>query len=332
MTGFPTLDSFAAALLVIIGTVVFANIARAISRRLPNTRHVGLAQVVRELAPTATNLIYVIGLKLFVDVAPLSEGPARWLSAIAYVLTVLIVLNLIRRAAMMAIEWPALRSQTSDTLQKGFIPLFRNLVTLFVFFSGVIMVMRYFNYDVLSLLTALGVGSLAVGLAAKDTLSNMISGFTLIIDRNLHPGDRINLGGSVGDVEEIGLRSTRIKTGDGNTLIVPNAELVNTKILNLSLPSRAVGCSTQIRVPYSVPFQKVREICLSSIDSVAKRDRNHGTWVNLSSIGEGYQQISMGFWVAEVDHVGGAVSDLNEKLLQSLQKEGIALHAPQAQS
>jgi MscS family membrane protein len=283
-----------------------------------------------ELAPPLSNLIYVIGLRVFAEVAPLSSKLDSWLDSFIYVIAVVIVLHIIRRAALVGIEWSSARSTNSRTLQQGFIPLLRNLITLFVFFTGAIMVLKRFNYDVMSLLTALGVGSLAVGLAAKETLSNMISGFTLIIDRNLRPGDRINLGGSVGDVEEIGLRSTRLKMGDGNTLIVPNSDLVNTKLLNLSMPSRESSCSSNFKVPYNVPFARIKAACTETLAQVEKCNQSRSKWINLSAVTDGYQSITVGFWLKEMDDQGAALTDFHEKLLARFEREQIPLYVPPA--
>lgn len=278
--------------------------------------------IIKHLAPSISQLIYLVGLRVFTDVAPLSPKIKLWLDNGIYLLTVIVFLTLTRRAALLAIEWSSLRSPNSSTLQQGFIPLMRNVITLFVLISGGIMVLKHFDYDVLSLLTALGVGSLAVGLAAKDTLSNMISGFTLIIDRNLRPGDRVRLGtdSAVGEVDEIGLRSTRLKMGDGNMLIVPNAELVNTKILNLSMPGHEVVCSTSLPIPFSVPFPKVREICLATLKDSKKinLDRSHSVY--LSGLEKGVQTVTLSFWVNDLGDQGEALSDLHEKLLQKLRE------------
>ena len=83
-------------------------------------------------------------------------------------------------------------------------PLIEKIVFIFIFLTGLIIVLKHFNYDILSLVTALGVTSLAIGLAAKDTLANMISGFTLMLDRPFRVGDRVQLAsGEIGDVVEI---------------------------------------------------------------------------------------------------------------------------------
>ncbi len=281
-----------------------------------------------ELAPSIANLVYILGLRVFAEVAPLTPKLEKSVDSIIYVLAVVIALGMIRRAAMIALEWSVMRTTQSRTLQLGFIPLVRNLITVFIFFSGAIMVLKRFDYDVLSLLTALGVGSLAVGLAAKDTLANMISGFTLIIDRNLRPGDRINLGGQIGDVDEIGLRTTRLRTGDGNMLVVPNSELVNSKIFNLSMPSREASCSTTLRIPLDSSFAQFKAICIDVVGEVEKANLSRGIGVNLTSLMEGYQAVTVGFWVRDFEDTGEALTAFNDKLLARLNREKFSLFRP----
>ncbi|MGZ3707905.1 MAG: mechanosensitive ion channel domain-containing protein, partial [Bdellovibrionota bacterium] len=123
---------------------------------------------------------------------------------------------------------------------------------------------------------------------------------------------------------EIGLRSTRIRTGDGNMLIVPNSELVNTRILNLSMPSREMICSSSFRVPYTVSFARVKAIALATVDEVSHAS-GRGKWVNLAGLAQGYQTVTAGFWIREMNDAGAAVSLFNERLLERLQAEKIEL-------
>ena len=319
------LDGWMHPLWILSGTLFMTWTTRLALRKLHQDRG---WHFIRELAPSISNIILLVGLRLATDTAPLSGRIEKWIEGILYILTVLIFLNLVQKAALIGMRWSTSKALNSKTLQLGFLPLLRNLITLFVFFTGSIMILKHFKYDVMSLVTALGVGSLAVGLASKDTLSNMISGFILIIDRNLHPGDRVNLNGNVGDVREIGLRSTQIQLGDGNTLIVPNSDLVNNKLLNLSIPSRELVCSTQIRIPYSVPFSQVSEICFSLLKEIDLVSQKKAAGVNLVSLTEGYQLLQISFWVTEMDNSGSALSQFNEQLLAQLQKENIPLAPP----
>jgi small-conductance mechanosensitive channel len=310
-------------IVTLISTFLLVALTRSVLKRLGSERK---WHILHQLAPSISNVLYVIGLKLCIEFLPLNVRIETWLFHILYVFSILIYLTLARRAALLAIEWNAQKKSTAtESLQQGFLPLLKNMVTLFLFFTAGIMLLKHFSYDVMSLITALGVGSLAVGLAAKDTLSHMISGFILIIDQNLRPGDRINLSGTVGDVKEIGLRSTQIRVGDGNTLVVPNSELVNTKILNLSLPSRATSCTSSIRIPYDVPFQTIKIICLEVFQGLEQADQSRAPGVNLASISEGNQLITIGFWVNDFDKTGPVLTLFNEALLARLKQEKIPL-------
>jgi small-conductance mechanosensitive channel len=316
-----------AAICVLAATLVAASLTKRFLARVQPKGHFSF---LLPLLPSVASLLYIIGFKIVVEVAPLRARPQAWLDGTIYVVTVWILLSLARRAAIMATEWGVARASVSPTLQQGFVPLMRNLISIFIFAMGSIMLLKHFDYDVMSIITALGVGSLAIGLAAKDTLANMISGFTLIIDRNLTPGDRINLGGMVGDVEEVGLRSTRLRMGDGNTLIVPNSELVNTKILNLSLPSREGLCTSTFKVPYTETFEKIRAICLAALEELATNpecglSQAKKPAVLLSNLADGAQTITVSFWISDMNDAGNLQSAFNANALERMRREGVTL-------
>jgi small-conductance mechanosensitive channel len=319
----PILREWVLAINAIILTFVVAAGVGAFLRRWKDHKNLN---ALSRLARPMSYLVYPLGFRIAMDVAPLHPKLELWLQHIIYVMFVIAFINVIRQASMIAIEFSALKMpRGADTFQYGFIPLLRNAVTLLVFMMGGIMILKYFGYDVMSLVAALGVGSLAVGLAAKDTLSNMISGFTLIIDRNLRPGDKINLGGSVGVVDEIGLRSTRLNIRDGNVLIVPNQDLVNTKILNMTMEGPASACSTRFRVPIDVPFARIKAICEEIHPYVAKSVLEKGIWVQLANISEGNQLITTGFWVVDSDKTADALTDFHIRLVERLGREGIKI-------
>jgi small-conductance mechanosensitive channel len=118
--------------------------------------------------------------------------------------------------------------------------------------------------------------------------------------------------------------------GDGNMLIVPNSELVNTKILNLSMPSRETTASASFRVPADTPFARIREICLDVIAQVEKANASRGKWVNLAGIQDGALIINAGFWLREMDDSGAALTDFYDKLVARFRKENISFHAASA--
>lgn len=316
--------SWIVAFSVVAVTLLAVVAVRFLLSRFAKNKHFSPLQ---SLTPAISNLVLVVGLKMFAETAPLGEKLSTWLNASIYVFSVFLILWLVRRAVLVGMEWSAKRTQNPRMLEHGLVPLTRNLVTLFVFITGGIMVLSYFGYDVWSLVTALGVGSLAVGLAAKDILSHMFSGFILVMDRNIRAKDRINLGGTTGEVEEIGLRSTRIKLGNGNTLIVPNTELVNTKILNLSMPSRGGKCVLSLKLPLEVPFEKAKTLCLEESDKLRKLRTDQPRSVHLSSVGDGNQILTISFWIQDLSEESSVLSVYNRRLLDRMAEEQIKVVA-----
>lgn len=109
----------------------------------------------------------------------------------------------------------------------------KTLLTLFVVF-GVLMVVQSLGFDVKALLAGLGIGGLAFALAAQDTLANLFGSIVVAIDQPFKLGETVKIGGNTGTVEDIGLRSTKIRLVDRSLLIIPNRTVANEAITNLS--------------------------------------------------------------------------------------------------
>jgi MscS family membrane protein len=308
--------------LILVASPVLRKTLRWILKRVVRwTRWTPLLDTVERLSWVA----YPLALHLALENAPLSQSLSKPLFGTLYVAYVFIILGWAREFAFSTLDWSMRRAQPSQILKTGFVPLLRNTLTLLAGTLGLILVLQHFGFDVLSLVTALGVGSLAVGLAAKDTLSNMISGFTLIIDRNFQPGERISISGCSGEVEEIGLRSTRIRTPMGTTWIVPNAELVNTKILNLGTPSQGAQVTAQFRLTLDSSFSKARELAHSLTRELSSCDPGRPTSFWLQALNDGAQVVSVSFWVRTPAEADSALSAFFEKWIQNAPEQGLRL-------
>lgn len=150
-----------------------------------------------------------------------------------------------------------------------FQPLVSKLLNVIFALVGLMIVLRHFNHDIWHIVGALGIGSLAIGLAAQPTLSNMIAGFTILIDRPFKPGDRIRLSTQeTGDVIQIGMRSTHIKTLDGNMLIVPNSELSNSRVVNYNFPTRQGTQKVRFHFEPGANFEEIRSSLLRANEKI----------------------------------------------------------------
>ncbi len=124
-----------------------------------------------------------------------------------------------------------------------------------------IMVLAQLGFNITALVAGLGVAGIAVGFAARDTLENFISGVMILLDRPFNIGDNIVIGGTFGTVEEITLRSTRVRTPNNEIMVMPNTQMMNQPLLNHTM----VG-PLRIEVPFSIAYkeypQQARQIVL----------------------------------------------------------------------
>jgi MscS family membrane protein len=123
--------------------------------------------------------------------------------------------------------------QTEGRMDDQLVPVAIRIAKLFAGLVGLIFVMQNIGVDVSALIASLGVGGIAIALAAKDTLANVFGSVTIFTDRPFQVGDTVSIDGVIGTVEEVGLRSTRIRTPSNSLLSIPNATVANAKIDNL---------------------------------------------------------------------------------------------------
>ena len=148
------------------------------------------------------------------------------------------------------------RSET--TFDDQLVPLFRKSAKVFIGLLAFLLVAQNLGYSVSGLVAGLGIGGLAVALAAKDTIANLFGSVTILIDRPFRVGDWITLQGADGVVEEIGLRSTRIRTFAKTVISIPNEELANSTVENHTLmPKRRIKFN--VGVTYDATVGQMRE-------------------------------------------------------------------------
>ncbi len=119
--------------------------------------------------------------------------------------------------------------------KQQFIPFLNDLAMVFIIAGSTFVILgRVFQVDVMALITGLGLGGLALALAARETLENLFASFTIFLDLPFVVGDTIQAGNISGDVEKIGFRSTKLRAVDGNLIMIPNRLLTSQSLENLS--------------------------------------------------------------------------------------------------
>jgi small-conductance mechanosensitive channel len=129
-------------------------------------------------------------------------------------------------------------------------------------FLGFLFGLQFAGLDVTLIMATIGVGALAVIVSSQDTVANIIAGFVIIFDRPYRVGDRIAVGSTWGDVFDIGLRSTKIRTDDGVVVTIPNAELAKRDVYNYTIYDKMVMLRIPVGIAYEADFEKAKKLIL----------------------------------------------------------------------
>jgi small-conductance mechanosensitive channel len=212
--------------------------------------------------PLAVPSIYwciAAGLYLGMDV---SDLPGKYVLYCNKTIHVIIVLSMSIAAANVV------GSVYSAQMQKLDIPisstgLVGGVLKSAVIVIGMLIILGILGISVAPLITALGVGGLAVALALQDTLANLFAGFHLLIEKSIRVGDFIRLeSGHEGYVDDITWRTSRIKTLSNNTVMIPNKKLAQSEVVNYSLPQPEIGISVAVRVGYGADLDRVEGVLM----------------------------------------------------------------------
>ena len=218
--------------------------------------------LLKSLRKPAEFLVLVIGLSFMVKVLQLPQAPTD-LDGIAndgiqILLTFNIAwfcYNLISLFEHWLSHWAG---KTESTLDDQLIPFIRKTLRVFIVFMAILMLVQNLGYSISGLLASLGIGGLAVALAAKDSLSNIFGSLMILLDRPFMLGDWVKVGDMEGTIEEVGFRSTRIRTFAKTQITIPNSVLMNMSIDNFSrMPKRRIKMT--VGVTYATSPAQMRQ-------------------------------------------------------------------------
>jgi len=141
--------------------------------------------------------------------------------------------------------------------------LFVNVARIVIFVIGVLIILQSLGISITPLLTALGVGGLAVALALQPTLSNLFAGLQIIISKQVEPGDWVELNtGEKGYVTDISWRNTTIKDLPNNLIVIPNSVLANAIVRNYNKPEREMSVLIDVGVSYDSDLENVEQVTI----------------------------------------------------------------------
>jgi small conductance mechanosensitive channel len=188
----------------------------------------------------------------------LAELAANLIPKLSAALLIFLLFYIVYRILFNVIRRVLSRSKRVDVgLEALLTKTYRIVAMVFI----LVMVLDQLGLNVAALLAGLSIAGIAVGFAARDTLENFISGISILMDRPFRIGDNVQVDGTFGTVEEITLRSTRLRTLNNEIMVMPNIQMINQKLVNHTMLN-----TLRVEIPFGIAYkeypQEAREVVL----------------------------------------------------------------------
>lgn len=229
----------------------------------------------------------------------------------------------------------------AGSLDRQFVSLMSRSLRIFLVVVGTLSVAEsVFHQDIGAWLAGFGIAGLAVSLAAQDSLKHLFGSFTILAERSFRIGDRVISGGIDGTIEDIGFRSTRLRTSGGHLVTIPNSNMVNAPIENVSR-RQAMRRIVTLFIPGSTASEKVRQV-LDAVSGIFQDDElcapvaraatqsdDRKPQVRFEDIQENVLKLTVTYWYAPANDAGypDHVQRMNLRILDELDRIGVELVA-----
>ena len=217
---------------------------------------------------------------------------------------------------------------TENDLDDQILPIVQKGTNLIIWSVGIIVALNNAGYDVGAVLAGLGIGGLALAMAAKDTVSNFFGGVTIFVDQPFKLGDRVKVSGFDGTIEEIGIRSTRMRTLAGTLVTIPNSVFSDSSVENVSEePSRKV--SLNLGLPYDTTPDSMK-LAMSTLREIAASNDHleEKIVVSFNAFGDFAMNILFIYYIKKDADIMETQTEVNMEVLSSFNAAGLEFAFP----
>ncbi|MCD6186471.1 MAG: mechanosensitive ion channel family protein [Deltaproteobacteria bacterium] len=225
-------------------------------------------------------------------------------------------------------------SNTETKIDDILFDLLKKFSSIIFFVIVIIMALDVLGVNIMPFIAGAGVAGIAIGFAAKDTLSNLIAGILLIIDRPFEVGDRIEIwsapAGSAtwGDVIDVGLRATKIKTTDNIIIIIPNNEIMTRDIVNYTIITSKIRVRINVGVAYDSDIKKTRKVLLMVADAVPWVAKEPEPKVVVRNFGDSSVDLQLRVWIDDARKRMDTISYITDKIKDAFEEHDIEIPFP----
>lgn len=251
----------------------------------------------------------------------------------AHVFTFIFTLNvtwlIVRTIDAIIVEYlTPLVSKSESDLDDQLLPLLRKLFKIILWALGIVIGLNNVGFDVGAVIAGLGIGGLALALAAQDTVKNIFGGIMVYVDKPFKVKDRIKIGGFDGFVEEVGIRSTRLRTLEGRLVTLPNAQFSDQAVENVTLePSRKVV--TNLGLTYETSPDKM-ELAIKILEEIVdnSEDLESDRLVCFNNWGDFSMGILFIYYIKPTSDIFKTQTFINMAILKRFNAEGLDFAYP----
>jgi small-conductance mechanosensitive channel len=207
------------------------------------------------------------------------------------------------------------------------------LLKYFIYILGLLLVLEQLDIKLTLLLAGSAALLVGLGLGLQQTFNDFISGIIILAEGSLKKNDVVEVGGLIGKVHKINLRTSIIYTRDGINIIVPNHKFINENVINWSHNSRATRFRITVGVAYSSDEELVKEVlldCLSREDAIIKDNPEaYAIYVRIVDFGNSSIDFEALFWSKEIFLIEQVKSNIRFSILKAFRDKGIVIPFPQ---
>jgi small-conductance mechanosensitive channel len=332
-TSHPLFQTLLILVVAVIGAVIVDILFRRVLGRLSSRTRTDLDDQIIKMARLPLSLtVLLIGLQAVVGTYPLAAGTAYFFHRIIYTLLLLVVGLMVLRLSGVVFAHLIGRARDEGKTEAAtqMLPFLENITQTFILVVIGLFFLSIWGVDVTPLLASAGIAGVAVAFAARDTLANLFGGISVFMDRPYKVGDFIIVDDRQrGEVIEIGLRSTRIKTRDDVYITIPNSIMATTKVVNETGFEAPLRLRIKVGIAYGTDLDRAEEILLRVAGENREVLKKPEPRVRFRSFGETALEYELLCWVSEPVDKGRVTHELNRAVYQEFAKAGVVIPFPQ---
>ncbi|RLA74394.1 MAG: mechanosensitive ion channel family protein [Epsilonproteobacteria bacterium] len=318
------------ALFIIAGKIVFW-ITTNILKKMATKSKTKLDDIVIDIIEEPIVFVIIIsGIQVAFSTLNKTEAIGAFISSGVYMLIIFGVAWFLSRLldAIVTNYLKPMAEKSSGTLDDQLLPIVHKILKGIIWVIAILMALNNAGYNIGALLAGLGIGGLAFAMAAKDTIANLFGGFTILMDKPFVVGDRVGTNGFDGVVEDIGLRSSKIRTLQGRLVTISNADISNGAIENItSEPSRKISMS--LGLTYDTDEKKIQK-AIDILENIIKNtdgvEDEPTVWFD--SFGDFSLNISFIYLIKNGENISKIKNNINLSILSQFNKNKIDMAYP----